>query len=110
MFGPRKIAGLTPSILEQDLQPQSFSGLTPFWCTLAKLCCRPVNHHFDETRWEAFEADKLVGILWGNLHQVVASVWVNLNGVIPACRLIQDLPDRTHIRFYTLRRIKLAEY
>ena len=43
----------------------------------------------------------LVGIVRGNLHQVVPSVWVNLNGVIPASGLIQDLPDRTHIRFHT---------
>jgi hypothetical protein len=46
----------------------------------------------------------------GNLHQVVPPVWVNLNGVIPASRLIEDLLDRTHIRFDSLRRIKLPEY
>ena len=86
------------------------SGLTPCWCTPTKLCCRPVDHRFEETRWESFEADILVGIVRGNLLQVVASVWVNLNGVIPASRLIQDLADRTHIRFDTLWRIKLAEY
>ena len=86
------------------------SGLTLCWCTLTKLCCGPVDHRFEETRWESFEADILVGIVRGNLHQVVAFVWVNLNGVIPASCLIQDLPDRTHIRFDNLRRIKLAEY
>src|SRR5687767_14120351 len=86
------------------------SGLTPHCRTPAKLCCRPVNHHFEEARWEAFEADILVRIVRRNLHQVVSSVWVNLNGVIPASRLIQDLPDRTHIRFDSLRRIKLAKY
>jgi hypothetical protein len=75
-----------------------------------KLCCRPVDHHFEETRWESFEADLLVQVVWGNLHQVVRSVWENPNGVIPASRLIQDLLDRAHIRFDTLRRIKLAEY
>jgi hypothetical protein len=86
------------------------SGLTPYWCTPTKLCCRPVDHRFEETRWESFAADILVGIVRGNLHQVVRSVWVNLNGVIAASRLIQDLPDRTHIRFDSLRRIKLPEY
>ena len=53
-------------------------------------------------------ADVLVGIVRGNLHQVVPSVGVNLNDVIPASRLIQDLPDRAHIRFDSLWRIKLA--
>jgi hypothetical protein len=74
------------------------------------LCCRPVDHRFEKARWKSFEADILVGVVRGNLEQVVPSVGVNLNGVIPASRLIQDLPDRAHIRFDTLRRIKLAEY
>ena len=26
------------------------SGLTPCWGTPAKLCCRPVDHRFEETR------------------------------------------------------------
>src|SRR5437016_14489718 len=86
------------------------SGLTPYWCAPTKLCCRPVDHGFEETRWESFEADILVCVVRWNLHQVVPTIGVNLNGVIPASRLIQDLPDRTHIRFDTLRRIKLAEY
>ena len=76
--------------------------LTLCWCTATNLGCRPVDHRFEETRWESFEADILVGIVRRDLHQVVRSVWVNLNGVIPASRLIQDLPDRTHIRFDTL--------
>ena len=46
------------------------SGLTPCWCAPTKLCCRPVDHRFEETRWESFEADILVGIVRGNLHQV----------------------------------------
>ena len=75
-----------------------------------KLGCRPVDHRFEETRWEWFEADILVCVVSGNLKQVVRSVWVNLNGVIPKSRLIQDLPDRTHIRFDTRGRIKLAKY
>src|SRR5258708_539657 len=37
--------------------------LTPCWCTPTKLCCRPVDHSFEETRWESFEADMLVGSL-----------------------------------------------
>src|SRR5215208_1876746 len=74
------------------------------------LSCRPVDHRLEEARWESFEADLLVGIVWRNLHQVVRSVWINLDRVIPASCLIQDLSDRTHIRFDTLRRIKLAEY
>ena len=40
----------------------------------------------------------------------MASVWVDLDGVIPASRLIHDLPDRAHIRFDTFWRIELAEY
>ena len=52
----------------------------------------------------------LVGIVWRNFHQVVTSVWVNLNEVIPVSRLIQDLLDRTHLRFNPFRRIELAEY
>ena len=52
----------------------------------------------------------LVRIVWWNFHQVVASVWVNLDGVIPASRLIHDLPDCTDLSFDTLRRIELAEY
>ena len=86
------------------------SGLTPHRRTLTKLCCRPINHRFEETGWESFEADKLVGILRRNFHQVVGSVWENLDGVIPASRLIQNLPDRTHIRFDSFRSIKLAKY
>jgi hypothetical protein len=54
------------------------SGLTPHCRTPAKLCCRPVDHRFEETQWESFEADKLVRIVRGNLHQVVASVWVSV--------------------------------
>ena len=77
------------------------SGLTPCWCTPTKLCSSPVDHRFEETRWESFEADLLVGIVRRDLDQVVPSVWVNLNGVIPASRLIHDLPARTHIRFHT---------
>ena len=50
----------------------------------------------------------LLGIVRRNLHQIVRPIRINLNGVIPPSRLIQDLPDRTHIRFDTLRRIKLA--
>jgi len=55
-----------------------------------------IYHRFEETRWESLEADILIRIVRRNLHQVVRSVWVNLNGVIPAPRLIQDLPDRAH--------------
>src|SRR5688500_4353837 len=84
--------------------------LTSCWCTPAKLCCGPINHSFEETRWESFEADLLVGIVWRNFHQVVASVWVNPKDVIFASRLIQDLFDCIHIRFDTLRRILLAVY
>ena len=51
----------------------------------------------------------LVRIVRRNLHQIVRSVRVNLNGVIPAARLIQDLFDRAHLRFDTFRRIELAE-
>ena len=85
----RKIVGLTPSISYMTFS-HKVSGLTHYWCTPTKLCCRPVDHRFEETRWESFEADILVGIVRGNLHQVVRSVWVNLNGVIPS-RLIEDL-------------------
>jgi hypothetical protein len=51
------------------------------------------GHSFEETRWESFEADMLRAIFRGNLHQVVGSVWVNLDGVNPASRLIPDLPE-----------------
>src|SRR6185503_12330957 len=85
------------------------SGLTLCWCT-TNLCGGPVDHRFEETRWESFEADPLVGIVWGYFHQVVRSVWVNLDGVILSSRLIQDLFDRTHLCFDTLRRIELTEY
>src|SRR5215217_6224835 len=84
--------------------------LTPECRTPTKLCCGPVDHRFEETRWESFEADGLVGIVRRNLHQIVRSVWINLNRVITASCLIEDLPDRAHIRFDTLRRIELAEY
>ena len=56
-----------------DLQPQS-QGLPPCWGTLTKLCCRPVDHRLEETRWESFEADTLIGIVRRDLHQVVRSV------------------------------------
>src|SRR6185436_12128567 len=84
-------------------------SLTPSCSTPANLCCCPVNHRFEETWWESFEADLLVGIVWGDLHQVVASVGVNLNGVITASCLVQDLFDRAHLSFDTFRRIELAE-
>ena len=48
----------------------------------------PVDHRFEENRWESFEADVLVGIVWAAPHQVVWAAWVNLNSVIPASRLI----------------------
>jgi hypothetical protein len=84
--------------------------LAPCWCTPTKLCCRPVDHRFEETRWESFEAHVLVGIVGRNLHQVVRRAWVNLDEVIAASGLIHDLLDRAHVRFDSLRRIKLAEY
>jgi hypothetical protein len=34
-----------------------------------KLFCRPVDHRFEETPCESFEADLLVGIVRRNLHQ-----------------------------------------
>jgi len=58
--------------------------LNACWCTPTKLCCRTVDHRFEETWWESFEANLLVGIVRGNLHQVVRPVRINPNGVIPA--------------------------
>ena len=48
-----------------DLRSHKFSGLTACWCTQTKLWCRPVDHHFEDTRWESFEADLLVGLSGG---------------------------------------------
>src|SRR5947208_9649205 len=86
------------------------SGLTSCWCAPTKLCCRPIDHGFEEARWESFQADILVGIVARYLHEVVHRAWVNLDEVITAAGLIQDLSDRPHIRFDPLRRIKGAEY
>jgi hypothetical protein len=52
----------------------------------------------------SFAAHILVGIVRRHLHQIVTTVWVKLNGVIPASGQIEDLSDRAHIRFDTLRR------
>jgi hypothetical protein len=68
-----------------------------------------VDHRFEETRWESFEADILVGIVAQYLHQVVRPVWVNLDEVIAASGLIHDLLDRAHVRFNSLRHIQLTE-
>jgi hypothetical protein len=73
--------------------------LTPYSRTPTKLLLWRSHPPFEETRWESFESYKLVGIVWRNLHHVVASVWVYLDGVIPTYRLIQNLPDRMHFRF-----------
>src|SRR2546423_13998429 len=86
------------------------SPISSCWCAPTKLGCRPISHRFEETRWESFEADILVRIVARCLHQVVHRAWVNLDEVIAAAGLIHDLLDRAHIRFDTLRRIKLAEY
>ncbi len=80
----------------------------PYWCT-PKLFGGPVDDRFEQAGWESFEAHPLLGIVWWNFHEVVASVWINLDGVIPASGLIQYLHNRAHIRFNTLRRIELAE-
>lgn len=85
------------------------TSLAPGCWTPTNLGGGPVDHRFEEAWWEASEADVLVGVVGWNLHQVVRSVWVDLNGVISAARLIHDLLDRTHIRFDTLRRIKLTK-
>ena len=82
--------------LVSHLQPQS-QWPNAFLVHADEAVCRAVDHRFEETRWESFEADILVRVVRGNLEQVVRPVWVNPNGVIPASRLIFDQTDQVTI-------------
>src|SRR5438876_4040702 len=82
------------------------SGLTPRWCAPTRLCCRPVDHRVEETRWESFEADLLVGIVRGNLHQVVPSIWANEVQQGQEVRCPVDDQHRNVYRLPSLRQIE----